>query len=417
MKKLLGLSVAALLAIPALQARAARCDAAITVPSGFCAHVFARNVGHLRHLTVGADGTVYVALSDKTDGGGIAVLRDTNGNGTADTTRYVGDVMGTGMRIHDDFLYVGEDERVVRYKLDDKTRMPTGSMQVVVTGFPEQSEHTAKSLAFDDAGNLYVNVGAPSNACQEQDRALRSPGMDPCPILKMHGGIWRFHADMTGQEFAASNRYATGLRNDVAITWNDRASALYAVMMGRDQLHSNWPDKFGIKTSANEPAEELLRIDEGGNYGWPYCYYSGKKNKLVLGPEYGGDGQKVGRCDQYKAPLAAFPAHWAPEAITFYQANAFPSEYHNGAFVAFHGSWNRAPLPQKGFVVAFVPFRDGKPSGNWSVFANGFAGGKHLSSPGKAKYRPVGVAVGPHGALYVADSQKGRIWKITAEGL
>lgn len=419
MKVLFGLFALTCWVAAAGAARAADCNAdngGITVPAGFCARVFAKDVGALRHLAVGADGTVYAALSARHDGGGIAVLKDGNGDGSADGIHYFGDVVGTGIRLHDGYLYFGEDDRIVRFKLDPKTGMPAGPEQLVVGGFPQQHEHAVKSIAFDGAGHLYVNVGAPSNACQKEDRVPHSPGLDPCPLLEDHGGVWRFAADKTGQKFAPADRYATGLRNDVALAWNADVGALYAVMMGRDQLHSNWPELFSIEQSANLPAEELLRIARGGNYGWPYCYYDGQKNELVLAPEYGGNGSKTGRCTEYRTPLVAFPAHWAPEQIAFYDAKAFPERYRGGAFVAFHGSWNRAPLPQQGFVVAFVPFRDGRPAGRWRIFADGFAGAKRVMSSGAARFRPVGAAVGPHGALYIADSQKGWIWRITWKG-
>ncbi len=387
----------------------------IKVPAGFCARVFARNVGALRHLVVAPDGTVYAVLSSEKDGGGVAVLRDTDGDGTADSIRYFGDVTGTGIALHDGYLYVGENTRVVRFRLLRGHPVQPGRAEVVIGGFPEQHEHSTKSLAFGPHETLYVGVGAPSNACQKEDRVPGSPGIDPCPLLERHGGIWRFKADRTGQKASDGTRYATGLRNMVAIAWNDHIGALYGVMMGRDQLHGNWPALFTAKQSAELPAEEFLRIDQGADYGWPYCYYDGLKHKLVLAPEYGGNGTKVGRCGRYAPPLLVFPAHWAPEAMLFYRGDAFPAEYRNGAFVAFHGSWNRAPLPQKGFVVAFVPFGKSRPSGPWRLFATGFAGPGTVHSPGQARFRPVGVAEGPHGALYIADSQQGWIWRVTPE--
>lgn len=398
-----------------------RDNGGIRVPAGFCARVFARDLGALRHIAVGPDGTVYAALSalSRVPGqanGGIVVLEDTNGDGAADSVRYFGDVTGTGIRVHDGYLYFGEDDRIVRFRIDPRTHMPVGNAELVVGGFPDQHEHTAKSIAFDDAGHLYVNVGAPSNACQQQDRVLHSPGIDPCPLLAEHGGVWRFAADETGQKFAADARYATGLRNDVALAGNREAGGLWVVMMGRDQLHGNWPDRFSDVQSADLPAEEMLHIEAGSDAGWPYCYYDPQRNELVLAPEYGGNGAQVGRCRRYLRPSVAFPAHWAPEAIAFYDADAFPREYRGGAFVAFHGSWNRAPLPQQGFVVAFVPFRKGRPHGGWKLFATGFAGRRTVYSPHQAKFRPVGVAVAPDGALYVADSQKGWIWRITWQG-
>jgi glucose/arabinose dehydrogenase len=386
----------------------------VSVPKGFCAEVFAKDVGGLRHLAVSRDGTVYAALSRPRKGGGIAILQPGKKGHHAKSVHYFGDVHGTGIAVHGGWLYFAETTRIVRFKLSD-SGMPTGKPQTVVAGMPEQHEHNARGIAFDDAGHLYVNIGAPSNACQKRDRHRGSKGIKHCPLLEKHGGIWRFAADKTGQHFSARNRYATGLRNTIALAWNKHADALYGTMMGRDQLHDNWPKKFTAKQSAELPAEEMLKIVQGGNYGWPYCYYDGQQKKLVLAPEYGGNGKKVGRCDQYKTPLVAFPAHWAPEAMVFYTARAFPKKYRGGAFVAFHGSWNRAPLPQKGFNVAFVPFAHGKSSGDYQVFAEDFAGSKKVSSPGQAKHRPVGVAVGPKGALYVADSQNGWIWRIAPE--
>ena len=108
-----------------------------------------------------------------------------------------------------------------------------------------------------------------------------------------------------------------------------------------------------------------------------------------------------------------FPGHWAPNDLLFYTGNQFPARYKNGAFVCFHGSWNRAPLKQGGYFVAFVPFgKDGKPSGKWEVFAEGFAGGPEIMSPNDAKARPMGLTQGADGSLYITDSVKGKIWRV-----
>jgi glucose/arabinose dehydrogenase len=120
----------------------------------------------------------------------------------------------------------------------------------------------------------------------------------------------------------------------------------------------------------------------------------------------------VGRCADVDQPIMAFPAHWAPNDLLFYTGTMFPERYRKGAFVAFHGSWNRAPLEQRGYFVAFIPFNGDTPSGEWEVFAEGFAGGETVESPRDAAYRPMGLAQGPDGSLYIADSQKGRIWRI-----
>jgi mono/diheme cytochrome c family protein len=135
----------------------------------------------------------------------------------------------------------------------------------------------------------------------------------------------------------------------------------------------------------------------------------------VLAPEYGGDGGKaIGPCAQKQAPIASFPAHWAPNALAIYSGQQFPNAYRGGAFIAFHGSWNRAPYPQGGYNVVFQPLADGKPSGSFVVFADGFAGA--VKEPGQAAHRPSGLAVGPKGELYISDDAHGRIWQVTFHG-
>jgi len=153
-------------------------------------------------------------------------------------------------------------------------------------------------------------------------------------------------------------------------------------------------------------------IEDGDNCGWPYSYYDQIQGNRVLAPEYGGDGETIGRAAQFQEPIMGFPGHWAPNDLIFYDGEMFPEEYRNGAFIAFHGSWNRAPLPQAGYNVVFVPFEGQQPSGDYQVFANGFPGSEELSNPGDAEYRPCGLAVGPDGSLYISDSQQGRVWRI-----
>ncbi len=392
-------------------------DNSITLPKGFKAIVFAEKLGEgARHLAVNAKGDVYVQMHTLFGGKGIAALRDTNGDGQADRTEYFGSNAGTGMDIQGNYLYCSSDDEVYRYELKTDSLVPDENSRVLlVGGFPKQNEHASKSFTLDDSGGIYVNIGAPSNCCQIDNRAAGSPGQDPCPLLEGHAGIWRFDLNKIAQQAKDGKRYASGIRNAVAITWNTATNGLFAVQHGRDQLSEFWPKLYTNEQNAELPAEEFFQISEGDFLGWPYCYYDPSQNKKLLNPEYGGDGKQTGRCKDAKDPIVAFPAHMAPNDVLFYDGKTFPEQYQNGAFIAFHGSWNRSPKEQKGFYVVFVPFKDGKVSGQWEAFADGFAGIKPVPSPADAKHRPCGLAIGPDGALYVSDSVEGKIWKIVYE--
>lgn len=394
-------------------------DGGLVLPDGFCAAVVADNLGSVRHIVVNDNGDIYAALNERSEGGGIVALRDTDGDGQADVEERFGESSGTGIGLQDGYLYFAPDTAVWRYELDEDELVPSGDREVVATGFPDQDSHAAKPFAFDGAGSLYVNVGAPSNACQEETRTEGSPGQDPCPELERTGGIWQFSADALNQtQEGDGERYATGIRNAVAVAWNDGVDNLYAVQHGRDQLNQLWPDLYDEEESSELPAEEFFKVDEGDDFGWPYCYYDWvDSDQKVLAPEYGGDGSEVGRCSDFEDPIVAFPGHWAPNDLLFYTGDQFPAEYQGGAFIAFHGSWNREP-PQDGYRVTFVPFDGDMPSGDYETFADGFAGegDERPNTPGEAEHRPMGLAVGPDGSLYISDSVQGRIWRVMHTG-
>jgi glucose/arabinose dehydrogenase len=395
------------------QAAVPACDpnnGGITVPTGFCAFIAADNLGTARHLVVAANGDVYVALQN----GGVMALRDTTSEGRFETQVKFGSTSVTGIALRNGYLYIATPNTVQRYKMTPGQLKPSGDPEIVVKDLPGVRQHGDKGIAFDGKGSLYVNVGAPSNACQVRDRAAQSPGQDPCPILEKNGGIWKFDENKLGQTQADGSRFATGLRQMPAIAWN--GDALYVVMNNRDQLDVMWPGKFTAQENAERPAEPMYRAVAGANFGWPYCFYDFLQKKFFLNPEYGGDGKNVGRCTEFTPPVAAFPAHWAPLDIIFYSGSQFPAKYRNGAFIVFHGSWNRAPMPQDGYNVTFQPFSGGKVSGNYEVFASGFPGKAPLMNPGDAVARPDGVAEGPDGSLYIGDSQKGRIWRVMYTG-
>ena len=383
----------------------------ITLPEGFRAVVVADSLGAARHIAVSKTGDVYVKMERVRDGRGIVRLHDANGDGVADQISAFGPFSGTGIAIKNGYLYASSNSEVFRYKLNDREEpINTEQPEKIITGLIDRREHNSKSIALDDAGNIYVNIGAPSNACQIRNRTKGSPGQDPCPLLDSVGGIWQFRTDKLNQTYKDGERYATGIRNIVALAWNNTANDLYAVQHGRDQLNNLYPELYNEEQSAELPAEEMFRVKKGSDFGWPYCYYDHLQKQKVLMPEYGGDGKKVECCADKQKPIYAFPGHWGPNGLLFYTGTQFPEKYRNGAFIAFHGSWNRAPRPQAGYFVVFLPFKNGMPSGDYEIFADNFAGGN--LDPGKARFRPCGLAQGPDGSLYISDDQKGRIWKV-----
>lgn len=392
------------------------CDSTISLPDGFCARIFADSLGSARHIVVAENGDVFVALRRSRGGAavGVVAMRDTDGDGEADVRRQFGDVGGTGIALHNGYLYFGANDRVIRFPLPAGSLEPSGAAQAIVSELPADRSHRDKSIAVTSVGELFVNIGSPSNSCQEEDRASGSPGKDPCPDLESRAGIWKFDAAEQGQRQDDGERFATGLRNTVALTLHPQTGDVYGAQHGRDQLGRSWSDLFTPEDNAEKPSEELVKIEPNHDFGWPYCYHDPVHNRLVLAPEYGGDGDKAGRCSSKKEPLVAFPAHWAPNALQFYTGNQFPERYRGGAFIAFHGSWNRAPLPQGGYNVVFVPFEGEEPVGDWEVFADGFAGDD--VSPRGAAHRPSGLAQGPDGSLYVTDDRGGRIWRIVYRG-
>ena len=387
-------------------------NAGLTLPAGFSANKVADNLGEARHIAVTKEGDVYVKLGRKKDGNGILFLQKTN-DGKLEQKSGFGDYSGTGMRIKNGYLYASSNTDVYRYKLNDKDEVADASNpEKIVSGLLDRGEHNSKSVAFDNAGNLYVNIGAYSNSCQEKDRVPGSMGIKGCPILDSAGGIWQFKADKANQTYGDGVHYATGLRNVVGLDWNTQDNALFVMQHGRDQLHDLFPQYYDAKTSSILPAECMYELHKGDNAGWPYIYYDQIQKKQILMPEYGGNGKKSAD-KKYLDPVMAFPGHLAPDDLLFYTGNQFPEKYKNGAFIAFHGSWNRSPEKQAGYFVVFVPFKDGKPSGKWEVFADGFAGTKDIKSPRSAEHRPCGLAQGPDGSLYVSDDSKGTIYKIT----
>jgi glucose/arabinose dehydrogenase len=397
---------------PARASAQAPCETAgLKLPAGFCATVFADSVRGARHIAIAPNGDVFVATNNaRGQRGSIVALRDTTRDGKADMRVKFGENGGNGIFLRGRNLWFGTGDAVLRYTVPEGNLLAHTNPDTIVRDLPTGG-HGSKSVVVGRDNDLYVNIGSRTNACQVNDREERSPGVDPCVELDTRAGIWRFNATAKNQRQSKDKRFATGLRNTNALTFA-ADGRVYGVQHGRDNLSSNWG--FTDEQNAEKPAEILVRLSSGDDYGWPYCYYDQDLKSHVLAPEYGGDGKKVtDRCDDVDKPIAAFPGHWAPNGLVMYDGTQFPARYRRGIFIAFHGSWNRAPLPQAGFNVVFVPMKDGK-AGAYEVFAEGFAGPS--GQQGAAAHRPVGVAVGPDGSLYVTDDAGGRIYRISYRG-
>jgi glucose/arabinose dehydrogenase/cytochrome c5 len=404
----------------------------ITLPEGFCATVFADNIGHARQMTVAPDGTLYVNTwsgvyykNDQVpDGGFLVALQDKDGDGHAEVVQRFGETPadgghgGTGIAFYRNAVYAEINDRIMRYPLAAGEVVPTSKGEVVVSGLPLTGDHPMHPFTITAAGDLLIDLGSATNACEVQNRTPLSPGNKPCTEKETRGGTWRYDAMKTDQKFSPAERYASGIRNGEGFAI-DAEGRVFVTQHGRDQLREDWSEFFTPQQGYELPAEEIVRLKKGADYGWPECYYDPQRKKLVLAPEYGGDGgKKIGVCQDRQEPAAAFPAHWAPNDLKFYEskdaAKAFPKAYQGGAFLAFHGSWNRAPGPQGGYNVVFQPFKDGKAAGKFIVFADGFAGA--VKEPGRAAFRPSGLAIAPDGALFISDDVHGRIWRVTYDG-
>ena len=338
----------------------------LTLPQGFVIQEFAAGLAGPRLLAVDPAGTLLVSLPRA---GRVVALPDGDGDGRADRALTVADGLDLphGLGFHTGRLYIAETGRVRRFRYDPTTRTASDPV-VVVAGIPRGGGHWTRTLAFGPDGALYLSVGSSCNVCREAD--------------PRRAAITRYRADG-----ADERRFATGLRNAVGLAIHPATGALWATVNERDWRGDELPPDY------------VTEVREGGFYGWPDCFAAG--GRAVPDDEAGGD---AGRCRGMALPTLEIPAHSAPLGLAFYTGTAFPPEYRGSLFVALHGSWNRS-VPT-GYKVVRVPFRDGRP-GAPEDFVTGWLAG------GAVTGRPVGLAVGADGALFVSDDGAGRVWRIT----
>ncbi len=402
-------------------------DDGLVLPPGFRALIYADNVvvgkkvgnshENLRGLAVAPNGDVFA----KGHYGQIFALRDTNGDGRADVIEQFGPGDGgTHIMFHNGYLYHSSRTAVYRYKYIPGELVPSSPLEVIVHDLPAQRDHDQKAFAFDESGHMLVEIGSPYNVFSQPDRQFGAKGFSNAEVEKFqetYGGFWRFDPDKTNQTQADGVRFSTGHRHSLALVWQPVSKNFFMCMMGRDNMNIVDPTDYDALDNAERDAEEFHLLKEGVNIGWPYSYWDPIKNARMLAPEYGGDNRKRADNPEFDKPLIAFPAHWAPLQMCLYDGTQFPEHYRNGMFLAFHGSWNRAPLPQAGYKVVFIPFdAQGMPTGKWENFVEGIPGAEFYAKGSGAKYRPCGVAVGPDGSLYISDTEKGRIWRVIYTG-
>ena len=264
-------------------------------------------------------------------------------------------------------FYAEVNDRIVRYALPAGTIAPTGAPEVIVSGLPLTGDHPMHPFAIDAQGGLYVNLGSATNACQVENRM-------PTPRASS-----RAPSSRRGPASGATTPIAPGSGSpppSASPPGSATAKASHSTPRGESSRPSTAATScartgrslYTPEQGANEPAEELLQLERGADYGWPYCYFDLSQQKLVLAPEYGGDGKKtVGLCAEKRAAVAAFPAHWAPNDLALYNGQQFPAAYRGGAFIAFHGSWNRAPFPRAATTSCSSRSRTARlPDHTWS---------------------------------------------------
>ena len=394
----------------------------LRLPAGFHATVVAEGLGPIRHLAVRGNGNIYVSTPQNQDprkGGIVALHLDASHH--ADRIQHFGTIDGgTGIRFHNDRLYASTPSEVYRFTFRGTELIPSSDPDLIVDGMPASHpgfNRVNRPLAFDAKGNLFVALDASANLCTEQTQpppgqplpTTPPQGLKPCPDLAIRAGVWRFDANKRGQKFPVDGeQWATGIRDIDSLDWSAADGHLYGIMHGRDNTHRYWPDLVSSDDD-DHIADEMHRITRVTDFGWPYTYFDGARNVRLIAPEYGGDGKQTAEPGKYAPPMLTFHSRRAaPVDLLFYAGNAFPRSYRGGAFIVLHGTQNK-----NGYDVVFVPFdRNGK-SGSPVVFADGFAGfDRTAATRAPATYRPIGIAEGAEGALYVADSQKGRIWRI-----
>ena len=387
----------------------------LILPSGFHATVVSEGLGPIRHFAIRDNGDLYFSLphNDQAPAGGILAVR-LDASHKAVQMEHFGTIDGgTGIRIHNGFLYASSPSGVSRFTFTTNALVPEKDPVLIVDGTPTTHPGLPRNnrpIALDDKGNLYIALEGEGNACSDpkSPNTAAPAGLKPCPYFDVRAGVWRFLATKPAQKFPSDGEHlATGIRDMTALDWSPADGGVYGIMHGRDNLNKSWPEAVTAETEQHI-SDEMHRITKGTDFGWPYTFYDGVRKTRFISPDYEGDGKTSPAAGAYSTPVLTFENRRpAPVDIQFYTGKSFPASYRNGAFIVLHGT----QPPRNGYNIVFVPFNKKGVAGTPTVFADGFAAFDSSQTP-RARYRPVAAAVAPDGSLYVADSQKGRVWRI-----
>lgn len=343
-------------------------NAALHLPPGFRVSVFADGLDDPRTMLLAPNGDVLVA---EPGAGRILVLRDANKDGVAEGrfTYAKGLDEPFGLALHAGFLYVGDENAVLRVPYTPGDTASRGAMQKV-SDLPGGG-HSTRGVIFNRSGTkMYVSVGSDSNVSAGED-----PRRAAILELRPDGGVPRV--------------FASGLRNPVGMAWEPVTGALWTAVNERDGLGDELVPDY------------VTDVKDGAFYGWPYSY-------LGTHEEPRRRGERPDLATKAIPPAVLIQAHSAPLGIAFYEGAMFPSEYRGNLFVALHGSWNRSR--RTGYEVIRIPMKNGRPTGGYDDFLTGWMLGE-ISR--EVWGRPVCILVLPDGSMLISDDGAGKIWRVT----
>ena len=336
----------------------------LSLPHGFSVNVFAEGLGKARGIGISPKGELFVCVMSR---GELVVVLDEDGDGISDKSLIFADGLRNphSVAFYNGYVYVGESDKITRFRDDDGDFIADGEGEVVVSGLPTGG-HFTKTVAFGPDGMMYVSIGSSCNVCEESDPKRAT--------------VMRYNPDGSGGTI-----FSSGLRNSVALAFHPESGELWAANNGRDRIGDDIPP------------EEINILAEGKHYGWPYCYGDGNMN-----PEYSNEKSK---CDETLPPVFEMQAHSAPLGMRFYGGTEFPTKYRSDLFIAFHGSWNRSK--KTGYKIVRVLIEDGFPVGI-EDFVSGWL------TPFRTVWgRPVDIEFSVEGAMFISDDLGGNIYRVS----